>query len=241
MGSERSAGQAVKEQATTLTQVLSGLKRRGSVLLLAGPAQHGAISTACRRLLGTPPDTRRRLFVSTGDAHADDHGIESLTGPEFDAARAICYETKTRSAAATAPGGACEAAPGPSIDSRVASRTVGGSLGGLLEAIVEDVEALDDQADGLEPAELRVCLDSVDALLATHDEEAVFRFLHLLSGVARRYRAMCHVHLPADVDTRAVALLEPTADAVVEVRNAGSHQQRWHVPDAELTTDWLLL
>lgn len=244
MDSDRTPGQGVREQATTLTQVLSGLKRRGSTLLLAGPPQRGAVSTACRRLLGDRSGTRRRLFVLTGDSVADHHGVEALSGPEREAAQVVSYATRTRSAAAAAAPD--DATPdGPGIDAElptgVPTRSVEGGLGDLLAAVADAAAELDDQADGLEPSELRVCLDSLDSLLATHDEEAVFRFLHLLSGIVRDHRAMCHVHLPAEVESRAVALLEPTCDAVVEVRDVGGPQQRWHVPDAELETDWLLL
>lgn len=236
MGTDRSAGQPVKEQATALTQVLSNLKRRGSTLLLAGPAHHGAGAAACRRLLGDGPGARRRLFVLTGGSVANHHGVRSLRGAERESARAVSYPTKMRGAAAADAG----AADAPGEPAGIPTRTVESGLGDLLGAVVEAIEELDD-GDGFEPAELRICLDSLDALLATHDQEAVFRFLHLLSGIVRRHRAMCHVHLPTDVDSRAVTLVEPTCDAVVEVRDGERPQQRWHVPDAELTTDWLLL
>lgn len=237
MDADRAAEQAVEEQAGTLAQELSRLKRRGSLLLLAGPAQHGAIATACQRLLGDQPVTRRRLFVVAGDIAGEHHGAESLRGSERRDARAITYETETRSARAAAP----TALASPGIEAGVPNRAVDGGLGDLLRALVDEVEAFEERDDGLEPAQLRICVDSVDAMLAGHTERAVFRFLHLLAGVTRRYGAMCHVHLPVDVDSHAVALLQPTCDAVVEVRAADTHQQRWHVPDADLTTDWLLL
>lgn len=229
MTSDPSAGSDANASAAAFSEFLVELKRRGSMLLLVGPAQHTARSRACSRLLGESTDTRRPLFVRAGAAGcAHDAGAPSQ--PPGEEPRTVRYRTATRSAAATTSGGG-----------RLPAQVVGGDLDDLLSATHREIEAVRADADGLDPAELRVCVDSLDALLATHDEERVFRFLHGLSGSVRDAGAMCHVHLPTSVDAEPVETLEPLFDAVVEIRAVGRPQQRWHVPDEGFSTGWLSL
>jgi hypothetical protein len=51
---------------------------------------------------------------------------------------------------------------------------------------------------------------------------------------------MGHFHLRVDHDSDHVRLLEPLFDAVVEVRRTDTgRQQRWHLRDKGLESDWL--
>lgn len=230
MTSDPSAGPGAEAPAAAFSEFLGELKRRGSMLLLVGPAQHTALSRACSRLLGESTETRRPLFVRTGSSNCAHDAAGSLSVAPGEAAREIRYRTATRSAAVAASG-----------DGRLPARTVDGDLDDLLSEMQTEIDAVRATAGELEPAELRVCVDSLDALLATHDDERVFRFLHGLSGSVRDAGAMCHVHLPADVDAEPVETLKPLFDAVVEIRAVGRPQQRWHVPDEGFTTGWLSL
>lgn len=228
MTGDQSVGSGRDGPAAAFTEFLAELKERGSLLLLVGPAQHTAVSRACSRLLGESAETRRPLFVRAGGACS--HRVPQSASTPGESARVLHYRTATRGAAAASqPGG------------RVDVRTVDGDLDALLDEVQTEFDRVDAAAGGLDPAELRVCLDSLDALLATHDEDRVFRFLHGLSGSVRDSRAMCHVHLPTGVDADPVDVMEPLFDAVVEVRDAGRPQQRWRVPDEGFSTGWLAL
>jgi hypothetical protein len=227
MTGNQSVGSGRDGPAAAFTEFLAELKERGSLLLLAGPAQHTAVFRACSRLLGESAETRRSLFVQAGGACS--HRVPQSTSTPGESARALHYRTATRSAAASHPGG------------RADVRTVDGDLDALRAEIATEFDRVDAAAGGLDPAELRVCLDSLDALLATHDEDRVFRFLHGLSGSVRDERAMCHVHLQTGVDAEQMDVMEPLFDAVVEVRDAGRPQQRWCVPDEGFSTGWLAL
>lgn len=229
MTSDPSAGRGAEVPAAAFSEYLAELKRRGSMLLVVGPAPHTAVSRACSRLLGESTDTRRPLFVRTGGTDCT-HDAGSQPRTPGEAARTIRYRTATRSAAASRPG-----------TDRLPARVVDGDLDDLLSETHAEIERVRADAGELDPAELRVCVDSLDALLATHDDEHVFRFLHGLSGSVRDAGAMCHVHLPTSVDAAPMGTLEPLFDAVVEIRAVGRPQQRWHVPDEEFSTGWLSL
>jgi hypothetical protein len=204
-------------RAETFAEALSALKRRGSSLLVVGTAGSESFGAACDRLCGDDTDDRRRLYVRTNGEQTP----SSSTVPS----RTVRYATGTRSAAAADAG-----------ESRSADVVVDGGLADLQGAVDDAVRALRPH-DGYEPAELRVCLDSVDALLSCHDDERVFQFVHALAGRTREARGMCHVRLPVAMDDEHVQLLAPLFDAVIEVRPGG--QQRWHLHDPDLTTEWL--
>lgn len=226
MTGDSSVGSDADAPAAAFSEFLAELKQRGSMLLLVGPAQHTALSRACSRLLGESADTRRPLFVRAGGSSCAHETAGSRSG---EAARTIQYRTATRSAAAA------------SGANRLPARTVDGDLDALLAETQAEIDRVRGESGSLDPAELRICVDSLDALLTTHDDERVFRFVHALSGSVRDAGAMCHVHLPAGVDAEPVESLEPLFDAIVEVRAVGRPQQRWRVPDEGFETGWLSL
>lgn len=215
---------AVDPEAAAFADALEDLKRRGCMLLVASE-DRSAASAACERLLGESESARGRgrLFVRAGGAGAS----ADLVG-RGDEARVVRYRADARSVTASQSGSGAGPAP--------PDQTVAGDLADLHEAIEEATAALE---NGYEPGHLRVCLDGLDALVADHDRDAVFRFLHVLSATVRERRAMFHVHLPAAYDDPTVRTLAPLFDAVIEAR-AGP-QQRWHLRDPEITTEWLPL
>lgn len=220
------------ENTVRLVRELDALKRRGSNVLVVGP--HAAHRHACVQFLGDSDfDRRYRLFVTTD--------VENVTpypqsGPSDGSSRVIDVRTTEdteRSAAAQ-----------PVVDPQpLPSRTDDdGSLEAIVVDLVESIDEVDTAVDGLEPAELRVCLDSLSPILREHDDEVVFRFLHLLTHRVRAVNGMGHVHWAVDPDDRRVGLFTPLFDAVVELRiDAGGIDQRWYLPETRLTTDWMVL
>lgn len=217
-------GQGATETAA-FTQALASLKRRGSNLLLVGAANDHAHVDACRRLLGDDGPTRRRLFVLTDRDH-------SAVPSARDDVAVVEYESMTRSAASAQDGAAGGLGP--------AERVV--TLDGLGDAARSAIESFDRDAGGLSPAELRLCFDSLRPLLEEHSEQRVFRFLHALTGDVRDVSGMAHFHLPVAYDDPTVRTIAPLFDAVVEVRAAGGEpQQRWHLREEDISTEWLPL
>ncbi|WP_338728705.1 hypothetical protein [Haladaptatus sp. DJG-WS-42] len=220
-------------ETTAITQALAALKRRGSSILLVGSGCESAHHHACQRLLGDDPTaSRRRLFVFTDSPIDVDRRLPSGNwGP--DSLKVIDSAVLTRSAS-TATASTSTPVSTTTVDER--------DLAGLGRAISEDIETFELLSDGLDPAELRLCVDSLVPLLADHDDESVFSFLHALEGELHRVGGMGHFHLPLAYDSEAVQLIEPLFDAVIETRCEGDVEyQRWHLEDGSLSTDWLAL
>lgn len=218
-----------REGALRFATALSELKRRGATLLVVGAVPDGMHASASDRLLGDDgPDVgvRRRLLVASSDRVREPFGAW-LEDPTVD--RAVVYEATERSAAA--------ATARPPI-----ALTTVGDLGELGAAIEREIDALDREADGMAPAELRVRLDSIDALYDAHREDRLFRFLHLFTHAIRRRRGIGHAHLRRDRTTRFVRTFEPLFDVVVELHaTRAGPRQRWHLRDTDISSDWFPL
>lgn len=210
-------------------QALSALKERGSNLLVVGGALEGAHADACDRLLGDEVERpRRRVFVSTDGTTGCFPGPRATTP---DRTRVVARETATRSVA-TAPASPADAPTAQVPDSDV------GELASAVDDAVADLEP----AAGFDPAELRLCFDSLVPLLADHEEESVFRMLALVTSLVQSVDGMGHYHLPVDGEDEAVALLEPLFDAVIHLRvREGTSEHNWRLVDRDVESGWLPL
>jgi hypothetical protein len=207
---------------------------------------------ACRRMLGD--DTagpRRRLLVLTGtNREAVTDRAQRVQRPPPETTRYLTHAATTRSASersdgegetseerTEAVGGVKE---GEDSGAHPRSRRVEGE--GLVElgdAIEAEIDAIEAENGDLAPAELRVCIDSATPLLDAYDRTAVKRFFEQVTTRITAARGMGHVHLPVARDWEAVADLEGLFDAVVEIRvEQGRAQQRWHLKEAGVTSDW---
>jgi len=215
----------------TFAQALESLKREGSTILVVGAGVSDAHEAICHRLLGAEAsDQRHRLVVSAPDATYRGEGCVCERPDQ--STRLIEHDHPV-----TAP------SPGPEgNDHDQTPRGGDHPVGSFGADIVEAVRDLEESAGGLEPSELRVCVDSIVALLSEYETEAVFKLVHLTSTSVKQVRGMAHYHLPLERDHEAVHLLEPLFDAVVEVRIREGHpQQRWHLRDQQTTSEWLEL
>ena len=216
----RERGGAAVEQAD-FAQTLATLKQEGSNILLVGTELTAAHTELCHRLLGDAgDDSRYRLFV-TDDREPVSETDHGATGERV---RTIDYSTLELAA---------------SDGDALSGRTPLGTLG--IE-VIEAVDAFEDDADGLEPSQLRVCVDSLVQLLEEHTAEKVFRLLHMTTSRTVTAEGMGHYHLPLERDHEAVHLFEPLFDAVVEIRareDGAAYEQRWELREGETATDWI--
>lgn len=219
--------------AERVVQTLDALKRTGSNILLVGSGVTGAHEAACRRLCG-PTDADRRYRVVVTDEqrpmvsceHGHDHD-------EHGGLHTIAYGTETAQPAATAENG-----NGPVVSS---SRSPD-PLEALGLEVIDAIDAIETDAGGLEPSELRVCVDSLATLFQEHDTENVFGLVHVVGSRIEQAGGMGHYHLPVAADHDAVRLLEPLFDATVELRDErGRYEQRWSLEDRDLQTEWVPL
>ena len=227
MGPETSAG-----GAASFAKALSSLKRQGSNLLLVGPAYETAHLPASRRLMGNADDPRERLLVLTDRDAARHARLPDDVGP----VRTVEHRSLTRGVAAspsTSPGPRSPTGPdGEPPDPLV-------SLG---NEVADEIAAADERTDGLAPAQLRICVDSLGPIVEEHDQERVVAFLHAMTRDVTRVNGMAHYHLPVPADADVVKLIEPLFEAVIELRaGADGPQQRWRLTDGRGSTDWLPL
>ncbi len=217
-------GSGVPDSAT-FAQTLSELKRTGSNLLLVGESRSAAHRTACRRLMGFDgDDARQRVYVLT-------RGAEGCAAVPESVPAGATYLVRHEDADPPDP-------VAPTVEETVVDNDLLSALGTTVLETVDDIEA----DTSLDPGELRLCLDSVRPLLQQHRSETVFRLLHMVTSRVRQSDGMGHFHLRLDHENDYVRLLEPLFDATVEVRvDDGSVEQRWHLRDSEVTSDWLEL
>lgn len=228
---------STNSRAGAFAQALAGLKRRGSGLLVVGAACSETHVGVCRRLLGDDASgDRRRLVVLTDGVP----GAGARTGGGDESTLQVVDRRPTTRGAASA---ATEGSSGPS------------DLETLRRETLAAIESFEREADGLAPAELRVCVDSLRALVDGHSEEEVRSFLAAVVEETRSRGGMCHVHLPASADSEAVERFADLFDATVEVRavdrGVDEHavdlsgpvavEQRWHLRDEDIETGWLPL
>lgn len=214
-------------EGAAFAQALSALKERGSNLLVVGATVGAAHREACDRLLGeTDGNPRRRLQVRTdGECGVEPDEVGDLRrilgGEPHKRSTAVQWESDDFSPRPTAP----EDDPGE-----------------LGRRMLEEIDAIESEADGLSPAELRVCVDSLLPLLAGSDEEQAFRLLTVVTRRVRSVDGMAHFHLPVAPGDRYVDLLEPLFDAVISVRTRdGRAEHHWHLVEEDVSSGWLPL
>lgn len=216
------AGASESADGAAFARTLSALKERGSNLLVVGTVYDRGHVAVCERLLGEPAAHRRRLLVRTDGSC----GTVPSTG-----------DGDVRVVEQRPPGMDGPDPAGVSVDS-----VVEGDIGALGRAAVDAFDGLAADGDDPEPAEMRLCVDSLRPLLVHHPEGEVRRFVDRLSDRVAADDGMGHFHLPAGSEDRYVSLLTPVVDAVVEVRvRGGEPQQRWHVFEGAVDSGWLPL
>lgn len=226
---ETGSGGRVSKFVRTLDQ----LKQTGCNLLMVGRVPDDVLAAACRKLLGDAVQRRFRLFVLTD---ADLVAVrDRLAATDFrthsTTATAIVYARDSRTPAVEAIDGF------PAID-RI---DVDGPLVELAAAIDEEIAAFERAADGLEPAQLRVCFDSLRPLLANYDTREVVAFLEDVTDRVEAVDGMAHYVLPFERDHPAVTELASQFDATIEYRAVEDGQERWHFPETDFTTEWFPL
>lgn len=193
-------------------------------------------------MLGTDSERRFRLFVlSDGDYDSVVERVPNAGRRPTVSHCVIDYSDQPRSAttietdgAFRGPGGEIPVVPvqGPALD----------RLAAEIEAAVDDYETA---ARGLDPAQLRVAVDTLGPLFDQHDPDAVADWLDSVHRLVVEHDGMAHFLLAEPYSSERVTRLEPEFDAVVEVRthNDPGHvgKERWHVPELDVTTGWALL
>ncbi|MCU4753845.1 hypothetical protein OB919_17970 [Halobacteria archaeon AArc-curdl1] len=238
----RSRGE--RADGALFAQTLESLKQEGANILLVGPGAKAAHERVCCRLLGELSDQPRyRLIVTASETTYRGHSCTAAeTGPETNVFKidppADGQSAGSTDSAVLAAENRCET----ETKETHLTHTPEVSLSVLGSAVFDAVTEIEAGSDGLEPAELRVCVDSLVPFLSDYQTETVFRFLHMTTASVKQVSGMGHFHLPLDADHDAVNLLEPLFDATVEVRiRDGGYEQRWYLRDSNGPSEWIEL
>lgn len=227
--------------------LLHELKVDGCNILVVGDARRELFTRASTSLLGDASAHRYRVLAVT-DASSRSVA-DRLPAPET-TPQPLSATTKLVSH--VAPPRSLSADADADVRSALAdipeARVADPGLAGLRDELVDGMAEFERRADGgLRPAELRVGLDSLSALLDHYDHEVVCDCVDRITERARAYDAMAHYVLPEPYGGDRVQSLVDGFDAVIELRSvdpAGrghDAEERWHVPDRDLTMDWLPL
>jgi hypothetical protein len=133
----------------------------------------------------------------------------------------------------------------PSLGELSERRVVDPKLAGLQAELAESMAAFDGREGGLDPAQLRVGVDSLGALFEHYDEDVVRRCLQVVTGYVGDYDGMGHYVLMDPYDSERVQSLADSFDAIVELRPVDPEkhdhhaEERWHVSQRNFTSDWL--
>lgn len=213
---------------------LSELKERGSATLVVGELPKDCYASFCRDMLGdSTSGPRCRLRVSTDGTR--DIAARTETDPSPFANR-----VPTRHIVSTFDARSATTASAIAKERDTVTHVEDASLAELGVAISQEIKEFEEQNDGLEPAELRVCFDSLRPLIEEFDEAQVFKFLHVLTGRIRSTSGMGHFHLQVESDDLVVDTFADLFDAVIELASRNDQLvQCWHVHDQDITSGWV--
>ncbi|WP_440991672.1 DUF7504 family protein [Haloarchaeobius baliensis] len=177
----------------------------GQTILVVGEASDAATVVANRLLFTHGGQGRLQLLVSTRARESGQTRHPAVETIDYRPEPAPAQEPRTETEGTDV------------VDGRLTS------LGTTVSRrILEFRRPLDGQVD------LRLCVDSLTDLLASHDRETVFRFVTTMAGQIRRVGGSGQFHLPLPWDADEAIRLAPLFDAVMEVRAVdGRYEYRW--------------
>ena len=213
-----------EEDVYVFREFLERLRQHGSDLLVTGEVPQRVTNRASRTLFGDNIHDRKRVLALTdaGISTADEH-FPADVSPD-DPSVWLIDRGNSRRALPQAAASIGETLP--PLDGK-------NGLHELREEIVTAIGYYDDVADGVSPAELRVCVDSSNYLVDQHEPspaQALSPF-HLCHH-QRSARNGALSPLRAGRRRHSRGTVAPLFDARIELRQRnGDHpDHRWHVP-----------
>lgn len=213
---------------------LSELKERGSATLVVGELPSDCYASFCRDMLGNHTSHPRfRLRVTTDETRDIATQVETDPSPSSN-------RNPTRHVVSTFDSRSATTASAIAMERDSVTHVEDASLAKLGVAISQEIKEFEERNDGLGPAELRVCFDSLRPLIEEFDEEQVFKFLHILTGRIRSTSGMGHFHLQVESDDLVVETFAGLFDAVIELASRNDQLvQCWHVHGRDITSGWI--
>jgi hypothetical protein len=223
---------------------LMRLKQRGCCVLVTGSVSERVRTVQSRALFGSITEHRQRVLALTDATPAiTSEYLPDGLGPEHSDVTVLDYTETVRNVTGIDPS---SLEPHPSIapsDSRESTETgtENASVIGLGETLRDSI-AETIQTD-LSPGELRVGVATLNALIAMDGLPSTCAFVDAVRTDLLAANGMGHVHFPGSLDDDTLAALRPVVDIHLELRESQNNppEQRWHLLDADLTTNWIQL
>jgi hypothetical protein len=211
---------------------LMRLKHRGCCVLVTGSVGERVRAMQSRALFGGVEEYRQRVFALTDATPTDQYLPDGLT-PESSDVTVLNHTDTVRDVAGVAdPSSLQQSASPSSVSAETASVTGFGAT--LSDSITETIQS------GLSPGELRVGVATLNALIAMDGLSATCAFIREIRADLRAAHGMGHVHLPGSPEADALDALRSVVDIHLELRESQQYtpRQRWHLLDADITTNW---
>jgi hypothetical protein len=221
-----------RKSASIFRDTLSELKQQGGNLLVIGSTHENVHRQVCTQMLGDETAApRRRLVVLSGSNNHTAINSFSTVQQQSSSIRVIESSTRSRSAVSHEQSEQSQF---------LKTYTTTGQLSELEEIIFTFITRYETLTDGLAPAELRVCFDSLLTIVKNYDYGTMTRFLRGVTEKIRRFGGLGHFHLPVARETDIIADLTSFFDILVELRvDEKTPQQRWHLCDSGVESEWL--
>lgn len=223
-----------RDPAWRFAEVLAELKSRGCTALITGRAPEEAFDEVSTNFLGGGTQRRSRVFGLVDRDVSVARERLAAAGPGYEPTIVVdAMPDAPRAAAATQA----------ELSNRsLAVRRTDYSLSGLEDELVRAVQDVRQLHGPFEPAELRVCLDSLRPLVERCDPDTLLSFLESVTDAVADADGMGHVVLPGDRTDPAIRAFYPAFDVHVELRNTSDCvEQRWRFRDYDVPSPWIRL
>lgn len=214
---------------------LATLKRRGCNILIVGTVPEWVRDRMSAQLLGDDTLDRVRLFALCDRNIATVHRRLKLAESDGSDTYVCTYTDDTTAGASSGRSrGADVHHPQPPSPSASTPATVSDTLS-------DTITDIDRERGGLAPAELRLCLDALDPLVATDAVSDPAANLQAVCEAVVDVGGMGHYILRTPATAPAVRAIQSCFDVTIELAvNDGVPRHRWHLHDTGEKTDWLL-
>lgn len=225
---------------------LMRLKQRGCCVLVTGSVSERVRTMQSRALFGSIEEHRERVFALTDATPAKT--ADYLPGgrtPKHTDVTVLDYTDTVRDVTGVTDVSSLQLRSSTASSRAKTPETPAvetTSITGLGETLYDSIAATI-QADQLSPGELRVGVATLNALIAMDGLAPTCAFVDALRTDLLAANGMGHVHFPGVLDSNALTALRPVVDIHLELRESRQPppEQRWHLLDADLTTNWLRL
>lgn len=221
---------------------LARLKQRGCCVLVTGSVSEGVRTMQSRALFGSVDAPRQRVFALTDATPAETAKYlpDGLT-PEHSDVTVLDHTDTVRDATGVTDLSSLQL-HSSTTSSRTETPQIETAVTGLGETLYDSIAATI-QTNQLSPGELRVGVATLNTLIAMDGLPETCEFVDEIRTELLAASGMGHVHFPGSLDSDALAALRPLVDIHLELRESKQcpPEQRWHLLDADLTTNWLQL